>query len=639
MDKNSIIGFSLIAALLIGFSYFSQPSKEQQSQIAKNDSIQKAAQQRLERQQRDVAANKGSEKLAAINDTTTLFYASKNGKNKRIVLKNNKVILTFDTHGGTISKAQILGFKNNRGDGNNITLFDGKDQRMKFMLAGKTENIITDELFFEPTNVTDSTVTMTAEAKNGGTLNIDYKLHNDYLVDMNVYVKGLDGVFAPNYDNIDIQWTDKVRQQEKGFTFENRYSTLTYKENDGGTDYLNETKAANDKPCEKALDWIAFKNQFFSCVLISKTQFAANALLTSVPFEKGTGYLKQYGVKLKTNFDPTGKQSTQMVMFFGPNKFRLLQNMDNVSGINKDLNMEQLVYLGWPLFRIINRWFTLYVFDGLTNLNINMGIVLLIITLILKLITYPLVKKSYMSSAKMRVLKPKIEELTKDLNGPDDSMKKQQETMAIYGKYGVSPLSGCLPMLIQMPIWIAMFNFVPNAIELRGESFLWIKDLSTYDPILEWGTNIWGIGDHLSLTCILFCVANVLYSVMSMRQQKDQMVGNQAQQMKMMQWMMYLMPVMFFFMFNDYSSGLNYYYFISLFFSAAIMWTLRKTTNDDKLLSILEARYKENEKNPKKVSGMAARLSALQKQQEEIQKQHGDLNKKKKNFFEKNKGK
>ena len=639
MDKNSIIGFSLIAALLIGFSYYSQPSKEQQAQNAKNDSIQKAAQQRLERQQRDVAANKGSEKLAAINDTTGLFYTSKIGTNKQVVLKSNKVILTFDTHGGTVSKAEIIGFKNNRGDGKNITLFDGKDQKMKFMLAGKSENIITDELFFEPTNVTDSTVTMTAKAKNGGTLNIDYKLHNDYLVDMNVSVKGLDGVFAPNYDNIDIQWTDKVRQQENGFTFENRYSTLTYKKNDGGTDYLNETKVLNDEPCEKALDWVAFKNQFFSCVLISKTQFAANSLLTSVPLQKGTNYLKQYGVKLKTNFDPTGKQATQMVMFFGPNKFRLLQNMDNISGINKDLNMEQLVYLGWPLFRIINRWFTIYVFDWLTNLNINMGIVLLIITLILKVITYPLVKKSYMSSAKMRVLKPKVEELTKDLNGPDDSMKKQQETMSIYSKYGVSPLSGCMPMLIQMPIWIAMFNFVPNAIELRGESFLWIKDLSTYDPILEWGTNIWGIGDHLSLTCILFCIANVLYSVMSMRQQKDQMVGNQGQQMKMMQWMMYLMPVMFFFMFNDYSSGLNYYYFISLFFSAAIMWVLRKTTNDEKLLSILESRYKENDKNPKKASGMAARLSALQKQQEEMQRQRGDLNKKKKDFFDKNKGK
>jgi YidC/Oxa1 family membrane protein insertase len=174
-----------------------------------------------------------------------------------------------------------------------------------------------------------------------------------------------------------------------------------------------------------------------------------------------------------------------------------------------------------------------------------------------------------MSSAKMRVLKPKLDEATKQYDKPEDQMQKQQAMMGLYSKYGVSPLSGCLPMLIQMPIWIAMFNFVPNAIQLRGESFLWIKDLSTYDPIITWNHNIWLLGDHLSLTCILFCVANVLYSVMSMRQQKDQMVGQQAEQMKMMQWMMYLMPVMFFFMFNDYSAGLNFYYFVSLFFSAA----------------------------------------------------------------------
>ena len=235
-----------------------------------------------------------------------------------------------------------------------------------------------------------------------------------------------------------------------------------------------------------------------------------------------------------------------------------------------------------------------------------------------------------MSSAKMRVLKPKLEEATKQYDKPEDQMQKQQAMMQLYSQYGVSPLSGCLPMLIQMPIWIAMFNFVPNAIQLRGESFLWINDLSTYDPIIEWGKNVWLIGDHLSLTCILFCVSNLLYSWMTMRQQRDQMVGNQAQQMKMMQWMMFLMPVMFFFIFNDYSSGLNFYYFISLFFSAAIMWTLRKTTNDAKLLAILEANYQERKKNPqKKTGGLAARLEAMQKQQQEMQRRREELERRK----------
>ena len=233
----------------------------------------------------------------------------------------------------------------------------------------------------------------------------------------------------------------------------------------------------------------------------------------------------------------------------------------------------------------------------------------------------------------MRVLKPKLDEATKQFNNPEDQMQKQQAMMQEYAKYGVSPLSGCMPMLIQMPIWVAMFNFVPNAIQLRGEKFLWINDLSTYDPIVEWKNSIWGIGDHLSLTCILFCVSNILYSYMTMRQQKDQMVGAQAEQMKMMQWMMYLMPLMFFFMFNDYSSGLNFYYFVSLFFSAAIMFVLRKTTNDAKLLAKLEAKYEENKKNPqKKLGGLAGRLQAMQEEQQRLQKQREELANRRKNL-------
>lgn len=563
----------------------------------------------------------------AKNDTTALFYSALNGKSQQVVLKNSSVELTLDTKGGVVKKARILGFKDRNGD-KDVTLFDGNEQSLNFMLAGKTTNIITQDLYFTPSNVTDSTVTMTADAGNGGAIILDYKLGKDYMLRMSVQAKGLSGLFAPNYKEMDIEWSDKCRQQEKGFTFENRYATLTYKEKDGGTDYLSETSAKEDEKIEEKLDWVAFKNQFFSAVLISKDDFAANSLLTSIPQEKGTGYLKQYNAKLKTFFDPTGAKPTELEMFIGPNDFRLLQGVEKESTSGKDLDLQRLVYLGWPLFRIINRWFTLYVFDWLTGLGLNMGIVLILITLLLKVITYPMVKKSYMSSAKMRVLRPKLEEATKQYDKPEDQMMKQQAMMAMYSKYGVSPLSGCLPMLIQMPIWIAMFNFVPNAIQLRGESFLWISDLSTYDPIIEWNKNIWLIGDHLSLTCILFCVANVLYSIMSMRQQRDQMVGQQAEQMKMMQWMMYLMPVMFFFIFNDYSAGLNFYYFISLFFSAAIMWILRKTTDDEKLLAILEARYKENQNNPKKTSGLAARLEEMQRQAEEMKRMREQARKK-----------
>lgn len=620
MDKNTIIGFVLIAALLIGFSWYTKPSEEEIAQQRKQDSITAIAKQKAEQQLETEKQTAQANAALANQDTTKTFYKALNGKAQNVVLKNSKLELTLNTKGGVVEKAVIKGFKDNEGR-KDLTLFDSQNQSLKFMLAGKETNIITTDLYFIPSNVTDSTVTMTADAGNGKSLVMDYKLGKDYMLHFSMKANGLSGMFAPNYDKIDIEWTDRCRQQEKGFTFENQHSSLTYHLTDGGTDNLSETSEKVDKKIEDVIDWVAFKNQFFSAVMIAKDDLGANSLMASIPQEKGSGYLKHYAAKMKTSFDPTGKNPTELEFYFGPNDFNLLRKVEKQSTFDKELELQRLVYLGWPLFRIINRWFTLYVFDWLTAMNINMGFVLILITLLLKLITYPLVKKSYMSSAKMRVLKPKIEEATKQYNKPEDQMQKQQAMMALYSKYGVSPLSGCLPMLIQMPIWIAMFNFVPNAIQLRGESFLWISDLSTYDPIIEWNKNIWLIGDHLSLTCILFCAANVLYSVLTMRQQKDQMIGAQAEQMKMMRWMTYLMPVFFFFMFNDYSAGLNFYYFISLFFSAAIMWTLRKTTNDEKLLSILEARYQENKNNPQKMSGFAARLEAMQKQAEELKRQ------------------
>ncbi len=306
-------------------------------------------------------------------------------------------------------------------------------------------------------------------------------------------------------------------------------------------------------------------------------------------------------------------------MLFAPNNYHLLQHTNKLSASDKDLELEDLVYLGWPLFKWINRFFIIYIFDWLSSLGLSMGIVLLLLTILVKVLVYPTTRKSYLSSAKMRVLKPKVDELNAKYPKPEDAMKKQQETMQLYSQYGVSPMGGCLPMLLQMPIWIALFNFVPNAIELRGESFLWASDLSAYDDVIRWDKPIWLIGDHLSIFCLLFCLTNIVNTWISMRQQQNSMTGEQAQQMKFMQYMMYIMPVAFFFMFNNYSSGLNYYYFLSGLTSILIMWFLRKTTDDKKLLAKLEANYQANKANPnKKMSGMAARLEALQKQQQAI---------------------
>lgn len=643
MNKNNIIGFLLIAVVLIGFSWYNQPSAEEQRAAFVQDSIAKAKHAEMEKASKAAAAKRQTDAKAKVEaDSTALFYSALKGQAKKIVLKNDKVELTLNTKGATVEKAVIKGYvghnlqvKDGSADAKDVTLFDGNDQSLKFMLEAKEANIITSDLYFTPSNVTDKSVTMTAVAGEGKTLTLTYTLGDDYMLHMSLQANGMAGLFSPNYNKMDVDWSDKARQQERGFMFENRYTTLTYHNVEGGTDHLNEGSEKIDEKIEETIDWVSFKNQFFSAIIVAKDNFEKDAFMTSIPQEKGSGYLKQFQAKMKTAFDPTGKKASEFEFYFGPNDFQILKNTEKESTFGKDLEFQKLVYLGWPIIRWINRFFTLYVFDWLSNV-FPMGIVLILITLLLKLITYPMVKKSYMSSAKMRVLKPKLEAATAQYNKPEDQMQKQQAMMAEYAKYGVSPLSGCLPMLIQMPVWVAMFNFVPNAIQLRGEKFLWMNDLSTFDPIIEWNTNIWLIGDHLSLTCILFCVANLLYSWMTMRQQRDQMVGQQAEQMKMMQWMMYLMPLMFFFMFNDYSAGLNFYYFISLFFSAAIMWTLRKTTDDEKLLAILEKRYQENKNNPKKASGLMARMQALQEmqrqQQAEMMRKQAELNEKKNNL-------
>ncbi|MBE6262956.1 MAG: membrane protein insertase YidC [Prevotella sp.] len=656
MDKNNIIGFVLIAAVLVGFSIYNRPSAEEQRAQFVQDSIANAKQEQAKKAAEFTNKQKEAAIAKADSDTTALFYAAKQGKAQNIILKNSKLELTFSTKGASVTKAYIKNAKGskryvghniadktgNSDDLGGVTLFEGNDQSLSYVMEAKEMNINTADLFFTPSAVTDSTVTFTAQAGEGKTLELSYKLGKDYMLHMNLKVNGMAGLFGANGTKLCVNWQEKAKQQERGFTFENRYARLDWKETEGGTDYLSEA-SNKQETTEEQIDWIAFKNQFFSAVMISKDGFDKGGELTSSVFEKkeqegkAVRYLKDFKANMKTAFDPTGAKASEFEFYYGPNDFYVLQDIEKQSTFNKELDMEHIVYLGWPLFRYINRWFTLPVFTWLTDWGFAMGIVLILITLLLKFITYPMVKKSYMSSAKMRVLKPKLDEATKQFNKPEDQMQKQQAMMAEYAKYGVSPLSGCMPMLIQMPIWIAMFNFVPNAIQLRGESFLWMQDLSTFDPIFEWGSNLWLIGDHLSLTCILFCGAQILYSWFTMQQQKDQMVGQQADQMKMMQWMMYLMPLMFFFMFNDYSSGLNFYYFVSLIMSAGIMFALRKTTNEKKLLEILEKRYKENQANPqKKMGGLAARMQAIQeyqmKQQEEMRRKRAELDEKKKNL-------
>ena len=615
MDKNTLIGFALIGLVLIGFSIYNPPTEEEIARANHlRDSIQQVNQERAALEAAGLA--EAQQAAAYTPDSTSALFSASQGNETFVTLKNNLVELQLSTKGGRVSKATLAEY--NGQDGKPVVLFDGDDMSMNFAFSGKNENILTENLYFQPLNVSDSTVTMRLQAGEGRYIDFNYYLpDNLYLVDFTIKAEGMQHFFTPSTKTMDLNWYQRTRQLEKGFSFEQQFSSLTYRIDNDDTEHLNE-RAEDKEEAEGIVNWIAFKNQFFSSVIIAEQDFE-EASFKSVPQKEGSGYLKKYTANTEAFFDPTGKESTNFQLYFGPNHFKTLQaTNDFVWGEDKDPELENLVYLGWPLIRWINRWFTINVFDWLSGWGLNMGIVILLMTIIVKIVVYPTTYKSYMSSAKMRVLKPYIDEINKKYPNPEDAMKKNQETMALYSRYGVSPMGGCLPMLIQMPVYIALFNFVPNAIELRGQSFLWAKDLSTYDDVINWGTDIWLLGDHLSLFCLLFSVTNILNTWYTMRQQKDTMAGQQ--QMPGMKIMMYAMPVMFIFFFNSYSAGLNYYYFISGLIGILIMIVLRKTTDDKALLAKLEARMEANKSKPRKMTGMAAKLEALQKQLEEQQR-------------------
>ena len=612
MDKNTITGFILIALVVIGFSWYSQPSKEELEAMARQDSI--AA---VEQQKQAEAEKKAEEVVAspATPDSSSLFFSQSNGEGERILLQNNKVKVGINSKGAVVEDAEIIGYKSRRRDGD-VVILGKEDASMKLTLPLKQENLCLTDLVFNVAEKTDSSVVFVAE-QEGKQLQVSYTLRpNAYMLDMNIASQGLEGMAMPGETALLLDWKATVLQQEKGRDFENRYSSLTYKRQGKGVKKLSEMKDDSKEP-EEALEWIAFKNQFFSAVLIADKPMTKASLSSTQADEKDADYLKEYEASAQIPFDVTGKESTHLQMYLGPNDFHILKAHSKMTAYGADADLDELVYLGWWIFRFINRWSILYIFDWLKAMGLPMGIVLLLLTIIIKVLVFPTQKKSYLSSAKMRVLKPKLDEIGKQYPNPDQAMQKQQAMMQVYSQYGVSPMGGCLPMLIQMPIWIAMFNFIPNAIDLRGESFLWASDLSAYDDPIRWGTSLPLIGNHLSLFCILFSATNLINTWISMRQQQNQFTGEQAQQMKMMQWMMYLMPLMFFFWFNNYSSGLSYFYFISGLLNIVTMWYLRWKTDDKRLLAGLEA-YREQHKNdPKKVSGLQARLEALQKMQQE----------------------
>ena len=617
MDKNTLVGFVLIGAVIVGFSIYNRPSQEEMARAQHYQDSVRAELQKQELEQKEQELN--AEKTALTLDSTSLFYQASQGTEQFTTLENELVQLTLSNKGGRICKAMLKEYKDQQQQP--LVLFDGEDASLNIGLEGKNENIMSSQMYFETVNVTDSTVTMRLNAGDG-CLDFNYKLlPHSYMVNFTVEAKGLQNFFSPSAKSMSIDWKQRARQTEKGYTFEQRYTSLTYKPVDDDFDYLSETKDEKESIPE-VLDWVAFKNQYFSCVFMAEKSFE-NATLESKMEQKGSGYMKRYHADMTTTFDPTGAEPSRFQFYFGPNHFKTLLASNDLSINQNDPELEDLVYLGWPIIRLINRWFTINLFDWLSSWGLSMGIVLLLMTIIVKILVLPTTWKSFISSAKMRALKPYVDKINAKYPKQEDALKKQQETMALYSQYGVSPMGGCLPMLIQTPVFMALFFFVPNAIELRQQSFLWANDLSSYDDLISWSTSIPLLGNHLSIFCLLFSITTVLNQIVMMKQQD---MGNNPQ-MAAMKWMMYIMPVMFFFIFNEYASGLSYYYFISGLIGILTMWIMRRMTDEKKLLAQLEANKKEAK--PGKTSGLMAKLEALQKEQERLQKERQErMNKK-----------
>ncbi|CCZ70226.1 membrane protein insertase YidC [Bacteroides gallinaceum] len=618
MDKNTLVGAILIGAVVIGFSIYSRPSQEEMERAQHyQDSIETVVQQQEEQMLKAKQAE-AAQVLQA--DSTSQFFAHTQGTEQFTTLENNVVQITLSNKGGRVSKAMLKEYNDQQKQP--LVLFDGDDASLNIGFEGKNENILSSNLYFETTDVTDSTVTMRLNAANGGHLDFKYRLLPDsYMLDFTVQASGLQNFFSPAVKTMTIDWKQRARQMEKGYNFEQRYTSLTYKPVGDSFDYLSETKDEQASITEP-LDWVAFKNQYFSCVFMAEKNFE-NATLDSKMEEKSSGYMKNYHAGMQTAFDPTGTQPSHFQFYFGPNHFKTLLASNDLSFKDKDQELEDLVYLGWPIIRLINRWFTINLFDWLSGLGLSMGVVILLMTIIVKILVLPTTWKSFISSAKMRALKPYVDKINEKYPKQEDALKKQQETMSLYSQYGVSPMGGCLPMLIQTPVFMALFFFVPNAIELRQQSFLWASDLSSYDDLIHWSTSIPLLGNHLSLFCLLFSATTVINQIIMMKQQDT----GANPQMAAMKWMMYIMPVMFFFIFNEYASGLSYYYFISGLIGILTMWIMRRMTDEKKLLAQLEA----NKKAPseRKQSGLMAKLEALQKEQERLQKEReGRMNKK-----------
>ena len=599
MDKNSITGIFLIAIIIIGYNIIYPPTYEQLDNteeiiIKENNKPQIS---NSNKEDKKIGETKYIEKSIENELKNYGSFANNTKKNNDLIyLENDKLKISISPLGGRIISAILKDYKTS--DSLPLNLLDKDSSNFNLQFFSENKIINTNELYFVPTDISEKSVKMKLFANNGEFLEYEYNIHDDYMIDFNINSIGLNNYIPNNQNSLALQWSINLPRSEKSIDNERMYSTVYYKylsENDD-VDYLSET-SDDEEELDGKSHWIGFKHQFFSSVLINKNGFNRSAILKAKTNENSKNFVRELSADLSLPYNHKNEESIELQFYFGPNNYQALSEYD--------ILLERMIPLGWGIFRWVNKYAIIPMFNWLNKSFTNYGIIILIMTIIIKLVLAPFTLKAYKSQAKMKVLKPEIDKIQEKHKGKDP-MKAQQEVMAFYKKTGVSPLGGCLPMLLQMPILFAMFRFFPASIELRQKSFLWADDLSSYDSIMSLPFEIPFYGDHVSLFTLLMTISTVLYTKMN-----SQMSGPQMAQMK---WMMYLMPIMFLGFFNNYASALSYYYFLANMITFSQQFIMRKFfINEAQILTEIES----NRKKPVKKSNFQKRLEEMARRQQE----------------------
>ncbi len=627
-DLNSLIGFVLLGAIMLWYFYNNQPTPEEianQKIEQLQDSIQNS-QPQISNQQKKVEKDTEGVQIGASDSLTVVQTQNKLGafaysaglpsaKEHETIIENDLVKIKVSNLGGQITEVLLKNYKTY----NKLPLYIIKDQNSSFNLSFATQdnrNLQTKDLFFEPTLTNDGdnqVLSMKLKVSKDKYLEYRYELKpNDYMLDFAIRTQGMNSAINTS-QNINLDWKLKSFRTEKSVKYENQYTDLRYLQN-GEFEYMNAMSEEDEEDVDK-LNWVAFKQQFFTSVLLSDEPFEKAKLVSKNLVQDedvDTVYTKQYEASMPL-LAKNGELNYNMNMYYGPVEYEILSSYEGKQ-------LDRIVSLGWGIFRWINKYVFIPVFSFLSSFIGNFGIVIILMTIVVRIIMSPVVYKSYLSSAKMKVLRPEMQEINEKLKGKENAMKRQQETMALQRKAGVNPLSGCIPALIQMPVFFALFRFFPANIDIRQNGFLWADDLSAYDEVLQLPFKIPFYGDHVSLFPILASVAIFFYMQMTQSQQMNMQQPQQEgmpDMQKMMKMMMWFSPIMMMFFFNSYASSLSLYYFVSNLLTIIIMLIIKHFIIDE---DKIHAQIQENKKRPeKKKSAFRQKLDNAMKQAQDQQ--------------------